>query len=63
METKHLIDQLGGPTRVAELLGIKGSPGAVQRISNWRKRGVPAKVLLTHPEVFNVAETQGPTHA
>jgi len=52
MEAMNLIDALGGPTRVAELLGIKDKPGAVQRVGNWRTRGIPARVLLDHPDVF-----------
>ncbi|WP_338615522.1 hypothetical protein [Pigmentiphaga sp. CHJ604] len=53
---QHLIDKLGGPTRVAELLDMAGEPGVVQRISNWKRRGIPAKVLLKHGEVLRQAE-------
>lgn len=42
------IDQLGGPTKVAERLGIATRPGAVQRVSNWKTRGIPAAVKLKH---------------
>ncbi|ARP90296.1 hypothetical protein CAL14_08360 [Bordetella genomosp. 9] len=42
------IDQLGGPTKVAERLGIAAESGAVQRVSNWKKRGIPAAVKLKH---------------
>lgn len=51
-EAKVLIDRLGGPTKVAELLGILSEPGAVQRVSNWKRRGIPPRVLLDHIDVF-----------
>ncbi len=47
-----LIDSLGGPARVAELLGYDRSAGGTQRVHNWRTRGIPAAVRLAHPEVF-----------
>lgn len=60
MESTHehaqVIDGLGGPTKVAELLGIIGKPGAVQRVSNWKRRGIPPAVLLRHAEVFASAQ-------
>ena len=49
------IDRLGGPTKVADLLGWKGQPGAVQRISNWKVRGIPPRILLKYPEIFSGA--------
>lgn len=65
---QHLIDKLGGPTRVAELLDMAGEPGVVQRISNWKRRGIPAKVLLEHGDVLRQAEaaadaTPQPAHS
>lgn len=42
------IDALGGPTKVAAMLGIVDQPGAVQRVSNWKRRGIPTGVLLEH---------------
>jgi hypothetical protein len=44
---KELIDKLGGSTKVAGRLGY-----SVQRVQNWKIRGVPAKVRLDHPHVF-----------
>ena len=49
---KNLIDIMGGPTKVAQLLGIVNERGVIQRISNWKKRGIPAQVMLTHNKVF-----------
>jgi len=45
------IDKLGGPKKVAELLGIT-VPGAIQRVSNWKRRGIPPAVLLQHHRIF-----------
>jgi len=47
-----LIDDLGGPAKVAELLGFSKVDGGVQRVHNWRTRGIPSKVKLEHPEIF-----------
>jgi hypothetical protein len=46
-----LIDSLGGPTRVAQLLAWTDA-GAVQRVSNWKRRGIPPRVRLDYPAVF-----------
>lgn len=56
----ELIDRLGGPARVAERLGLP-KIGGVQRVHNWRQRGIPARVKLQHPEVFlrGAATTEG----
>lgn len=51
MTDAELIDDLGGPSRVAELLGLT-ERGAVQRISNWKRRGIPSRVLLEHSGVL-----------
>lgn len=55
IDQTHIIDRLGGPTKVAELLGIASEPGAVQRVSNWKRRGIPARVLLDFPDIFRDA--------
>lgn len=46
-----LIDELGGDTRLAELLGY-AKVGGPQRVHNWRTRGIPADVKLAYPELF-----------
>jgi len=48
---RELIDRLGGATKVAELLGFDKKCG-VQRVHNWKVRGIPSKVRLEHPEIF-----------
>ena len=55
MNDTERITQLGGPTKVAELLNYEKS-GGVQRVQNWLTRGIPSKVKVDHPEIFlNVA--------
>ena len=53
MNDKDRILQLGGPTKVCELLGFQKRGGA-QRIQNWMTRGIPAKVKVEYPEIFLV---------
>lgn len=51
MSDSELIDLLGGSTRLAERLGyIKA--GGVQRVQNWKVRGIPARVKLERPDLF-----------
>lgn len=49
---KELIESLGGPTRLAELLGFDKAKGGVQRVQNWMTRGIPAREKLARPEIF-----------
>ncbi|RYH67824.1 MAG: hypothetical protein EON54_03800 [Alcaligenaceae bacterium] len=51
MTDAQLIDHHGGPARLAEKLGWKEA-GAIQRIHNWRSRGIPAAVKLKYPTIF-----------
>lgn len=46
-----LILALGGPAKVAELMKLT-EKGSVQRIQNWKYRGIPASVKLRFPELF-----------
>lgn len=49
MSDKDLIESLGGATKLAARLG----PGySVQRVQNWKDRGIPPQVRLDHPDVF-----------
>ena len=41
--------------KVAELLGYD-KHGGVQRVDNWRRRGIPPKVKLERPDLFLVRE-------
>jgi len=51
MNDAELIKSLGGPTKVAELLGYEKHGGA-QRVQNWIDRGIPPRVKLDHPQIF-----------
>lgn len=52
MDDKQRIYELGGPAKVAELLGLDKTRGGVQRVHNWTVRGIPAKEKLAHPDLF-----------
>lgn len=43
----QIIGRLGGSTIVAKQLGYD-----VQRVQNWKTRGIPAREKLKHPELF-----------
>ncbi|MCU4491266.1 helix-turn-helix domain-containing protein [Acinetobacter guillouiae] len=47
MSDKEKIEQLGGTTVVAEKIGY-----SVQRVQNWKARGIPSKEKLKFPEIF-----------
>lgn len=49
---KNIIDALGGPAKFAKLIGIYANKGSLQRVFNWKKRGIPAQVLLDHQKVL-----------
>lgn len=50
---KQQIANLGGPSKVSDLLGYSKSSGP-QRVYNWtiRASGIPAKVKLDRPDLF-----------
>ena len=54
----ELIKVLGGPTKVAELLGYDKSNGGVQRVQNWLTRGIPAQVKLDNQLLFLNAQRE-----
>ena len=51
MTDEQLIESLGGAARLAELLHYD-KEGGVQRVHNWIKRGIPARVKLERPDLF-----------
>lgn len=51
MTDTEIINDLGGPTKVAALLGMD-KPGSVQRVQNWLTRGIPAQVKVDYPHLF-----------
>lgn len=42
-----LIADLGGPTKVAKLLGF-----TPQRVQNWLERGIPPAIKVKRPDLF-----------
>ncbi|MNV92749.1 hypothetical protein D3C71_1873700 [compost metagenome] len=62
MTDTELIKALGGPAKVAEMLGFDKGNGGVQRVQNWLVRGIPAQVKVDHPDIFMKARaaTEGP---
>ncbi|MGO4278237.1 hypothetical protein [Cupriavidus sp. RAF20_2] len=58
---RELIDRLGGPAKVAELLGFD-KKGGVQRVHNWKERGIPSAVKVAYPDIFlNPPKSEEPT--
>ncbi|WP_377747016.1 hypothetical protein [Cupriavidus respiraculi] len=58
MEDRVAIDRLGGSSKVAELLGFDKARGGVQRVSNWKKRGIPSAIKLLRPDLFPQPQTE-----
>lgn len=54
MDDKTRIMKLGGPAKVARLLGF-GKWGT-NRVSNWMDRGIPAAVKVQRPDLFLAQE-------
>jgi len=44
---KETIEHLGGSAKVARKLGY-----TVQRVQNWKERGIPPKEKLARPDLF-----------
>ncbi len=53
-----LIDRLGGPATVARALGFDTQKGGIQRVQNWKSRGIPEIVKLRRPDIFGEAPAQ-----
>ena len=47
-ETTKVIESVGGDLAFANLLGIKKTRFFQQKINNWKRRGMPHKVILEH---------------
>lgn len=47
-ETKSLIERVGGDRNFGRLLGIDNKPWWMQRVNNWKRRGLPASVMVEH---------------
>lgn len=52
MRDKDLIISLGGPAKVAALLGFDKKHGT-QRVFNWMTRGIPYRIRVENKKIFN----------
>lgn len=52
-----LIDRLGGPAILAKTLGFDPKSGGVQRVQNWKRRGIPEVIRLRNPDLFGAEPT------
>ena len=59
-ETREIIEAAGGDRAFARLLGLDTTPGYQQRINNWKRRGMPAAVVLDH--LATIQSLQAPEH-
>lgn len=57
MTDAELINLHGGPARLAEKLGWHESR-ALQRIHNWRTRGIPAAIKLKYQHLFLLPQSE-----
>jgi hypothetical protein len=48
---REIIHRYGGPSKVAELIGLDKRGGA-QRVQNWLVRGIPSSVKVEFPSIF-----------
>lgn len=53
-----LIEKLGGAATLARDLGFN-VPGGVQRVQNWKYRGIPELVRLKRADVFGPPPEKG----
>ena len=53
MNDEQLIKSLGGPTKLARMLGYEGTAGS-RRVHNWIKRGIPPRVKLENMAIFGI---------
>lgn len=60
MDSKQIIDNLGGSARLAARLTAAGETSSVQRVDNWKRRGIPEVILLRHARIFRKAQATQP---
>ena len=47
-ESKILIEAAGGDVAFARRIGLPEQKFCQQRVNNWRRRGIPAYIVLEH---------------
>lgn len=55
MDDRELIERVGA-AKLAAALGFDKKQGGVQRVWNWRMRGIPAAVRLQHGETLSALQ-------
>ena len=58
-ESLELIESAGGDTAFAKLLGLTEQPGYQQRVNNWKRRGIPPRVILEHQLLIEALRRKG----
>lgn len=54
----RIIEHAGGATAFAKLLGLEADEGFQQRVNNWKRRGLPSKVVLAHHDLIKKLQKQ-----
>lgn len=57
-QSTKLIEVAGGDKQFAQLIGLADEPGYKQRVNNWKRRGIPAAVLLANQNVIRDLEAK-----
>lgn len=50
----ELISHMGGATKLAARLGYDLEKGGIQRVQNWKKRGIPPVVERDNPWITRI---------
>lgn len=56
-EATNLIENAGGNAAFGRLLGIDHGDGWMQRVHNWKARGIPSDVVLKHYDTIQQLRT------
>jgi len=60
-ESRALIVAAGGDIAFAKRLGLPPKKNLQQRVNNWRRRGIPASVVLDHYKAIDELKQQAAT--
>ena len=55
-DANAVIYAAGGDKAFAELIGLTNKAGFQQRVNNWRRRGLPAQVVLNNFQVITTLQ-------
>jgi hypothetical protein len=57
-QSVKVIKTAGGDKQFASLIGLPDEPGTAQRVNNWKRRGIPAAVILANHELIRKLEAK-----